>query len=65
MAIMRTVLIPVLQATVPARFMSPTADLSRVLVELAMSGGKPLDGEGISAEGRTISNVGMRRLAGI
>ena len=44
---------------------SPTKELGKILVELAMSDGKPLSGPGVVAEGRTISNVGMRRLAGI
>lgn len=45
---------------------SPTRELGRVLVELAMGDGKPLGGgAGVEADGRTISNVGMRRLAGI
>lgn len=44
---------------------SPTKDLGRVLTELAESDGEPLKGTGVDGEGRTISNVGMRRLAGI
>ncbi len=44
---------------------SPTKDLGRVLTELAMGDGKPLEGKGISGEGRTIANIGMRRLAGL
>lgn len=43
--------------------LSPTRDLGRVLVKLAMGDGESLAGEGVSGEGRTISNVGMRRLA--
>ena len=46
-------------------FISPTKDLGRVLTDLAMGDGKPLSGVGISGDGRTISNVAMRRLAGI
>lgn len=45
--------------------LSPTRDLGRVLVVLAMSDGEKLDGVGISGEGRTISNAGMKRLAGL
>jgi hypothetical protein len=44
---------------------SPTKDLGRVLTELAMGDGTPLEGTGVLGEGRTISNVGMRRLAGL
>lgn len=48
-----------------SNWISPTRDLGRVLTELAMGDGELLTGKGISGEGRTISNVGMRRLAGI
>lgn len=44
---------------------SPTKDLGRVLCELALGDGKPLEGKGVSGEGRTLNNVGMRRLAGL
>lgn len=51
--------------TVNPGFISPTKELGRVLVELAMGDGKPLSGAGVDADGRTISNLGMRRLAGL
>lgn len=51
--------------TVSSGLISPTRELGKVLVELAMSDGEPLNGTGVSGEGRTISNVGMRRLAGL
>ncbi|KAI4157549.1 MAG: hypothetical protein LQ342_008189 [Letrouitia transgressa] len=51
--------------TVGPSMVSPTRDLGRVLVELAMGDGERLDGVGVSGEGRTISNTGMRRLAGL
>lgn len=51
--------------TVSPGLLSPTRELGKVLVELAMSDGKPLSGTGMVAEGRTISNLGMRRLAGL
>lgn len=57
-------LLPVLKTTYPA-FLSPTKDLARVLTDLAMGDGEPLSGKGVEGEGRTIRNVGMRRLAGI
>jgi len=44
---------------------SPTNALAKVLVDLAMSNGEELKGEGISGNGRTVSNKAMRRLAGI
>ena len=51
--------------TVNPGLVSPTRELGRVLVDLAMGDGKPLSGAGIAADGRTISNLGMRRLAGL
>jgi hypothetical protein len=57
-------LMPVFRAVV-TNMVSPTKELGQVLVNLAMSDGKPLHGKGILEEGRTISNVGMRRLAGL
>lgn len=48
-----------------ANMISPTKDLGRVLTDLAMGNGEPLQGKGIEGEGRTITNVGFRRLAGI
>lgn len=48
-----------------ANGVSPTKDLGRVLTELAMSDGKELEGKGVEGQGRTITNIGMRRLAGI
>lgn len=57
-------LAPVLRG-LSSGMVSPTKDLSRVLTELAMGDGKALEGHGVEGEGRTISNVGMRRLAGI
>lgn len=44
---------------------APTPELGKALTELAMGDGKPLDGVGIEGEGRTIRNVGLRRLAGL
>jgi hypothetical protein len=45
--------------------MSPTKDLGRVLVNLAMGEGGPVDGPGVDGDGRTVSNVAMRRIAGL
>ena len=44
---------------------SPTRDLGRVLTDLAAGDGGPLVGEGIEGDGRTVTNKGFRRLAGI
>ncbi|KAF2461163.1 nucleoside-diphosphate-sugar epimerase [Lineolata rhizophorae] len=48
-----------------SNIISPTDHLGRVLVDLALSDGKPLEGVGIEGEGRIITNQGMRRLAGL
>lgn len=58
------VLGPVFRAALPSQC-SPTQQLGKVIAELAMSEGKPLEGSGVSGEGRTIANVGLRRLAGL
>jgi len=58
------VLIPVVK-TLFSGMHSPTKDLARVLTDLALGDGEPLSGKGVDGEGRTIANVGMRRLAGI
>lgn len=57
-------LLPVFRACYK-KMASPTKELGQVLVELALRDGSPLEGEGVRDEGRTISNVGMRRLARI
>lgn len=54
-----------LMKTVYSSGYSPTRDLAKVLVDLAMDDGKELEGDGISGNGRTLSNKAMRRLAGI
>ncbi|KAH6675557.1 hypothetical protein B0J14DRAFT_366463 [Halenospora varia] len=58
------ILLPILRATYKG-MVSPTKDLGVFLTGLAMGDGAPLEGKGIEAEGRTINNVGFRRLAGI
>lgn len=59
----QTVLAPALRKF-PSQ-VSPTKALGKVLTELAMSDGAPLQGEGIEGEGRTIRNTAMRRMAGL
>jgi len=58
------VLLPVFRAAY-TKMVSPTKELGQVLVDLAMSDGRPLQGKGVLDESRTISNVGIRRLARI
>ena len=58
------VLMPLFR-TFYASMVSPTKELGKVLVQLAESDGKQLDGDGISGDGRTVSNVALRRMAGL
>jgi hypothetical protein len=44
---------------------SPTADLGKALVKLALGDGEPLSGPGVAGEGRTLSNLALRRIAGL
>lgn len=55
---------PGLRALWPAQ-VSPTRELGEVLVRLAMGDGRALEGAGVEGEGRTVGNVGLRRLAGL
>jgi hypothetical protein len=64
MGVVEQVLRPVLRG-VASGMVSPTKELSRVLTDLAMGDGEPLEGMGVREEGRTVTNAGMRRLAGI
>lgn len=47
--------------------LSPTKDLGRVLVDLAMGDGKEVvaGGKQVEGEGRTVRNSDMRKLAGL
>ncbi|MCJ1408958.1 hypothetical protein MMC19_003035 [Ptychographa xylographoides] len=60
----RNVMAPVLSAIYKSG-VSPTRELGRVLVDLAMGNGEKLSGDGIDGEGRTVSNKAFRRIAGI
>ena len=62
--VLHGVLLPALRGAMPS-MLSPTRDLGRVLMELAMGDGKALSGVGVEGEGRTITNAGFRRLAGL
>lgn len=53
---------PVFRSVSPG-MVSPTPDLARFLTDLAMGDGEPLQGDGISGEGRTVSNKAFRRIA--
>ena len=55
----------VLRQVAPGWVMSPTFHLGEALVMLASGDGEPLDGTGIEGEGRTVRNIGLRRMAGI
>jgi hypothetical protein len=44
---------------------SPTPELGKVLTELAMADGEPLEGKGIEADGRLVRNIALRRMAGL
>jgi len=58
-------LVPVMRGLMP-RMMSPTRELGKVLMELAMGeGGAFEEEEGVTGEGRTFSNVKLRKLAGL
>ena len=43
----------------------PTKDLGNVLVKLATSDGDRLEGKGIEGEGRIVTNIGVRQMAGL
>jgi hypothetical protein len=45
--------------------MTPTKEMGKVMTELAMSRGEPLQGTGIGMEGRLVSNIAIRRMAGL
>lgn len=58
------VLMPAVRALYK-RMHSPTQELGQALVKLALGDGKPLSGKGIEGEGRTVSNVALRRIGGL
>ncbi|KAF2710371.1 hypothetical protein K504DRAFT_476352 [Pleomassaria siparia CBS 279.74] len=63
-AMYKRVLLPVLD-TVYKPMMTPTRPLGKILTELAMSKGAPLQGKDISMDGQLVSNLAIRRLAGL
>ncbi|KAJ3563793.1 hypothetical protein NP233_g8711 [Leucocoprinus birnbaumii] len=62
--LMDVTLTPVFKTFVPS-LTSLTGPLATVLVDLATGDGQPLSGDGIEAEGRTLRNTAVRRLAGL
>ncbi|KAF5361784.1 hypothetical protein D9756_002536 [Leucocoprinus leucothites] len=62
--IVESTLAPLLKTFSPGHT-SPTGPLAAVLVDLATGDGKPLSGDGIEAEGRTLRNTAVRRLGGL
>ncbi|KAH0537358.1 hypothetical protein FGG08_005837 [Glutinoglossum americanum] len=58
------VLGPIFRTLYPART-APTPELGRVLCELAMGNGEPVEGDDIEGEGRIVGNPAMRRMAGL
>ncbi|KAF2184959.1 hypothetical protein K469DRAFT_688191 [Zopfia rhizophila CBS 207.26] len=51
--------------TVYKSMVTPTRPLGRILTELAMSKGVPLEGNDILNEGRTVPNTAIKRMAGL
>ncbi|KAF1973975.1 hypothetical protein BU23DRAFT_589235 [Bimuria novae-zelandiae CBS 107.79] len=51
--------------TVYQKLMTPTKPLGRILTELAMSKGEPLQGKDIQMEGTVMPNTAFRRVAGL
>ncbi|CAA9962409.1 hypothetical protein PTMSG1_05783 [Pyrenophora teres f. maculata] len=46
-------------------YLTPTREMGKVMTELAMSKGEPLDGKDIGMGGRLVPNVAIRRMAGL
>lgn len=58
-------LYPVVAAIAP-KYITPVDSLAKVAVDLAVGDGEPLKtGAGVEKDGRTLSNVAIRRLAGL
>ncbi|KAF1845609.1 uncharacterized protein K460DRAFT_366460 [Cucurbitaria berberidis CBS 394.84] len=45
--------------------MTPTQPMGRIMTELAMSKGEPLEGSDIEMEGRLVRNAAIRRMSGL
>lgn len=59
----RTALMPVVGLY--KSLMTPTRELGKILTDLAMSTGEPLDGKDILGEGRIVPNAAIRRITGL
>lgn len=64
MRVGEAVLLPVFRRGVYKGMHSPTGELARVLVELAVGEGEPVTVRGAEAGGRTLPNIVLRRLGG-
>ena len=64
MRIGEVVLLPAFRHGIYTGMHSPTGELAKVLVELAVSDGEPSKVRGTEANGRTLPNVALRRLGG-
>jgi hypothetical protein len=63
-AFYKKALLPVID-TVYKPMMTPTRPLGKILTELALSKGAPLEGKDIQMDGQLVSNVALRRMAGL
>jgi hypothetical protein len=64
MMLLEKSLLPFLRAGVYKGMHSPTAELGRVLVELATGDGEAVDVKGAESDGRILPNIALRRLGG-
>lgn len=64
MKVVSAVLLPVFRKGVYKGMHSPTGELGRVLVELALGDGEPIHVKGTEGDGRILPNVALRRLGG-
>jgi hypothetical protein len=60
----KNVMIPPLNVAYKS-IMTPTRPMGRIMTELAMSKGEPLQGSGIEMEGTLMTNAALRRMAGL
>lgn len=63
-ALYKKLLVPPLNVVYKG-LMTPTRPMGRIMTELAMSKGEPLEGRGIEMEGRLVRNSAIRRMAGL
>lgn len=63
-ALYKRVLVPPL-SVVYKGLITPTGPMGKIMTELAMSKGEPLQGSGVEMEGTVLTNAGIRRVAGL